>query len=153
MCPKSKQWPQNQPDYIDPAQLDHEGDRPLPSEPLESGSMDSPGPTGRPLPLVPAGVQLVRHHKGRATTLVGSLILNVQGAPAIFSALKRETSGVYTVTLSCDLTSSQYGALISTLEGSPMPNGKAVSVAVEFEPMTPNLVPVTTAPSTSPKLL
>jgi len=128
--------------------------------PSESGSDISDGRIGEPIPsesdapptaavltdIDVAGAQLVRHHKGLTDILVGSLMI-AQEAPATFSALKLAALGGYTVTLSCVLTSSQYGALIATLEMGTIGLGESGSVGVDFEPTTPNLVPQDTAQS------
>jgi len=114
---------------------------------LETGSTDSHGPTGQPSPLESHGARLVRQHQGVSTTSVGSLILT-EGRPGSFAALKRGHLDGYMVTLSCVLTSSEYGSLIKMLETTPGIAGENASVVVRFEPMTPNEVPPTTAPST-----
>ena len=116
-------------------------------EPLESGLADSNGPTGEPLPSEGSGVRMVRRHHGLSTISVSSLILT-ERVPGTFVALKGVGLGEYTVTLSLGLTSTQYAALIATLEQQPGTPGGNVSVGVKFEPTTQNLVPQDTAPST-----
>jgi len=115
--------------------------------PSGNGSTDSPGPIGEPSPSDPRGATLARHHKGLSTISVSSLLLK-ESAPAIFYALKREALEGYMVTLSCVLTSSEYGSLIRMLETPPGIVGVNASVGVKFEPTTPNLVPPSIAPST-----
>lgn len=112
----------------------------------ETGSMRSNGHTGELSRSDPAGATLARHQKGLSTISAGSLIL-IEECPGTFSALKRGALEGYTVTLSCDLTSSDYAGLLATLGNSPSGPGKSVSVAVKFEPMTANLVQHSTAQS------
>jgi len=112
--------------------------------PSESGLNLSDGRIGEPIPLEETGAQMVRHHKGLSTISVSTLLMT-QELPGTFCALKREDLEGYTVTLSCDLTSASYAALISMLETTPSMVGPGVSVAVVFEPTTPNLVPQDTA--------
>jgi len=126
---------------------EHPDQLPLPLGPSVNGSTASPGPIGEPSPLERLGARLARHHKGLSTISLG--ISTVQReCPGTFSALRKGGLEGYTVTLSCDLTSSQYADLIATLERNVTLDGGGVTVDVEFEPMTPNLVPPTTAPST-----
>jgi len=124
----------------------HPDQLPLPLEHSATGSRDSTGPTGAPSLLELLSGQTVRVHRGLSTISAGSLIVTEE-IPATFTALKRDEWDVYTVMLSCALTSTQYAALIAALEGPPAVNGVAASVGVRFEPLTPNLVPPTTAPS------
>ncbi len=136
--------------------------RQIPLPLLENGLTDSPGPTGPPShseldapDIAPAtipeiadedGVSLVRHHKGLSSIQASFLHLS-EACPGTFSALRRGALDGYTVTLSCNLTSTEYAALVQTLETTPSTVGESVSVALKFEPMTPNLVPPTTAPN------
>ena len=131
-----------------------------PPMPLGTGSPDSTGHTGEPSPsdqdaptdagdlthISRVGVTPVRVHKGHTRISVGSLTLHEE-IPGSFSALRVGPLGAYTVTLSCVLTSSRYGALVAALERPATALGSGVSVALEFEPTTPNLVPPTTAPN------
>jgi len=112
----------------------------------ENGLTDSPGPTGEPSLSEPIGARAVRVHKGLSDISVASLLIE-GSAPATFVALKREGLEGYMVTVSSALTSSKYAALIGRLERTPGIAGESVSVGVTFEPMTPNLVPPSTAPS------
>jgi len=146
MCPNSRMgaglgWSKMSPIQEHPDQL------PLPLESSGSGSMNSNGPTGLPLRSDSSGARMVRHHKGLTDMLVGSLKVNQEGL-GIFTALKRDGLEGFIVTLSCALTNSEYATLVSTLEARPLTLGENASVAVRFEPTTPNLVPATTAPST-----
>jgi len=114
----------------------------------ESGSTDSTGLIGEPLPLERLGAKMVRAHRGLSTISAGGFLLNVQELPGTFTALKRAGEEGYTVTLSCDLTSSYYAVLIANLERTLSTPGAHVSVAVEFVPSTPNEAPPSTAQST-----
>lgn len=114
----------------------------------QSGSTDSLGPTGEPLPLAARGATLVRRHQGLSTISVGFLILHEE-VPATFLALKQDDSDVYMVTLSFALTSIGYANFIQTLEGISGIDGENVTVVVKFEPTTQNSVRPTIAPSTS----
>jgi len=111
-----------------------------------TGSKDSPGPTGEPSLSERLSEMAVRLHQGLSSILVGSLTLTDE-CPATFTALKRVDLGGYTVMLSCVLTSSQYSALIAAMETTSVVDGRSATVEVKFEPLTPNLVPPTTAPS------
>jgi len=117
------------------------------SEPSESGSTPSPGPTGPPSLSDRLSDMTVRLHQGLSHMSVGSLSAT-RDIPGTFAALKKGGLDGYTLMLSCALTSTEYGALIAALEGPPTVLGESVSVALEFVPTTPNLVPPTTAPST-----
>jgi len=112
----------------------------IPSKPSQDGLRTSPGPIGGPSLSEQLSEMTVRLHQGLSHISVGSLTLT-KDVPGTFTALKREDLGGYTVMLSCALTSSQYAALIAALEGPPTALGENASVAVEFEPLTPNLVP------------
>jgi len=114
-------------------------------EPIPSES-DAPETVPEPMPIKVAGARVVRHHKGLSDISV-SLLHVTEERPGSFVALKREGLVGYTVTLSCDMTSTQYAALISTLETTPSGGGGNVTVGLDFEPMTPNLVQPDTAPS------
>lgn len=118
-----------------------------PLEPSETGSTSSHGPTGQPSLSERLSELTVRLHQGVAHLSVASLSVT-HDVPGTFTALKREALEGYTVMLSCGLTSSQYLALINALERHSIEIGEGVSVGLEFEPMTPNLVPPTTAPNT-----
>jgi len=123
------------PDQIDP-----------PLGPSDNGSTDSPGPTGPPSLSAQLSEMTVRLHQGLSHLSVASLNVT-EDVPGTFTALKRADLGGFTVMLSCALTSSQYAALIARLEGGPTALGENVSVELAFEPLTPNLVQPTTAPS------
>jgi len=113
------------------------------SPPLEAGLEDSNGATGEPSLLDPLTGRMVRHHKGLATISTGFLT-RIAGRPATFIVLKQDDSEGYTATLSCDLTSAQWATMLSALS---MP-GETAMVDVNFEPMTPNLVPQDIVPNT-----
>jgi len=130
MCPQTKH----------PQQL------PAPPEPSGIGSGDSTGHTGAPSLSEKLSELTVRLHQGLSTISVG-LLIERKECPATFTALKRGDLGGYTVMLSCVLTSSEYADLISLMETAPTLDGETASVDVKFVPMTPNLVPPTTAPS------
>jgi len=139
MCPITE--------HPDQLSLPFRKNNPLP-EPSESGSTPSPGPTGGHSLSATLSALTVRLHKGLSHMSVGSLSLT-HDVPGTFTALKRDDLGGYTLMLSCALTSSQYAALIAALEGPSTALGESVSVGLEFVPMTPNLAPPSTAPSTS----
>jgi len=147
MCEKIKEHVVNgKKEYVVPSEngLDVSDGRigePLPSESDAWKTADIPIVTNE------AGASLVRHHKG-LTDISASSLWVAEETPGTFSVLKREGLEGYMVTLSCVLTSSQYAALIATLESTPTRSGRGVSVAVEFAPMTPNLVQPITAEST-----
>jgi len=107
-----------------------------------TGSKDSNGVTGEPSPSEELSGRMVRHHKGLITISTG-LLTRHEECPATFIALSLEDSDAYMVTLSCVLTSIQYGQIVSSLS---MP-GVTGSVAAKFEPMTPNLVPQDIVPN------
>jgi len=125
------------------------------------GSPDSSGATGEPSPSASdappdapettptdeAGGTVVRLQRGRSSISAGFLHLT-EDAPATFVVLKREGLDGFMVTLSSVMTSSQYGALISTLETTLSADGTNASVGVNFVPTTPNLVQPDTAPNT-----
>jgi len=111
--------------------------------PLETGSTNSNGPTGEPSLSERSGARVVRHHRGLSTISVHSLLTGAQDVPGTFLALRREGSAGYMVTVSCDLTSSQWAGMLMHL-GVP---GENNSVDVKFAPTTGNLVRPTTAPS------
>jgi len=115
-------------------------------ESSETGSTPSPGPTGEPSLSAQLSEMTVRLHHGVSHLSVASLSMT-HDIPGTFTALKRGALEGYTLMLSCGLTSSQYAALINALERVSTDLGSGVSVALEFEPMTPNLAPYITAPS------
>jgi len=137
MCPK-----QEHPDWVSHGASGTE--RQLPSE---SGSTPSPGPTGERSLLANVSESTVRRHRGLSTISVSTWLVT-EDLPASFTVLKRGDLGGYMVMLSCVMTSSEYSTLIAMLETRPSMVGKTVTVGVEFEPTTPNLVQPTTAPST-----
>jgi len=138
---------------------------PAPSEPSETGSTDSSGPTGELSPsesdadpnaaehmthvgantaMKAAGVSLVRRHQGRATISTGFLT-SYHGAPATFIALKEDHGeGAVMVTLSLKLSPDQWRGLE---RGLTLP-GQTGTVALKFDPTTPNEAPPTTVAST-----
>lgn len=122
---------------------------PNPNSPEHSatGSKNSTGPTGAPSLSARLSEMAVRVHQGLSHMSVASLSLT-HDVPGTFTALKKEGLDGYTVMLSCALTSTQYAALIAALEGPQIVLGGGASVELEFEPLTPNLVPPTIALST-----
>lgn len=166
MCPKDKPQPQKTPLPLD--KLRAQIYRGLPTRedsrletPSGNGLTDSPGPTGPPSPsepdaengvdsitsTPPVGATLVRHHSGLSDLSVSFFHLT-QERPGTFIAWKLDDLDAYTVMLSCDMTSSSYAALISTLERTRSDGGRPVTVELAFKPTTANLVRRTTAPST-----
>lgn len=143
MCAKSRRWVAGTGYRIE----EHPDQLPLPLEHSATGSKDSPGPTGEPSLSERLGELTVRLHQGLSTISAGFSMGKLE-CPGTFTALKRGDLGGYTVMLSCYLTSSNYSALIAMLETTPTLDGASVTVDVTFEPMTPNLVPPTTVPST-----
>jgi len=113
----------------------------------ENGLGTSPGPIGEPSHSAPDGETMVRLHQGLSTISVSTL-LDLTECPGTFVASKRGALDGYTVTLSCALTSSQYGQLVEMLSNTPVQTGAGVSVGLKFAPMTPNLVQLDTAQST-----
>jgi len=135
MCPESKK---------EREQIDHWL---LKYEPSANGSGATNGPTSEPSLSGRLSEMTVRLHRGLSHLSVTGLTLT-EDVPGTFTALKRADLDGFTVMLSCALTSSQYAALISNLEGGPTALGENASVGVVFEPSTPNLVRPTIALST-----
>jgi len=159
MCPKDKTGPQSSHQTQALYWLAHYEkigweNPPPPTEESSSvnGSPDSNGPPGGLSPsdqdapdTAPStmntsegGVRMVRRHNGRFTISAG-LLTHLKGLESgTFIVLSGVGSaGAHTVTLSCELTRAQWHQLERALI---MPGGTG-TVAVRFEPTTPNLVP------------